>query len=118
MASEIVLAGSSPVPSVAASPAPVAARSSAARSSSAPAAKAVSHEVAVAQVNQHLQQVQPELKLQVDAGSGRTVFQLVQQGTGEVLLQVPSAEVLGMSRRLRESESQAGASGTLLDKQG
>jgi uncharacterized FlaG/YvyC family protein len=69
----------------------------------------------VAQVNQHLQAAQTELKLQVDTGSGRTVFQVVQQGTGEVVLQVPSAEVLGMSRRMREIEGQTGA---LVDKEG
>ena len=73
---------------------------------------------AAAQVNQHLQQAQPELKLQVDAGSGHTVYQVIQQGTGEVVLQIPSDEVLGMSRRLREREGQAQSSGTLLDKEG
>jgi len=73
---------------------------------------------AAAQVNQHLQQAQPELKLQVDAGSGRTVYQVIQQGTGEVVLQIPSEEVLGMSRRLRELEGQGQPSGALVDKEG
>jgi uncharacterized FlaG/YvyC family protein len=73
--------------------------------------------VAVAQVNQHLQQTQTDLKLQVDTASGRTVFQIIQQGTGEVVLQVPSAEVLGMSRRMRDMEGQPGASGALVDKE-
>ncbi len=73
---------------------------------------------AVAKVNQHLQQAQPELKLQVDAGSGRTVYQVIQQGTGEVVLQIPSEEVLGMSQRLRELEGQAQSSGALVDKEG
>jgi uncharacterized FlaG/YvyC family protein len=72
----------------------------------------------VAQVNQHLQQTQANLKLQVDPGSGRTVFQVIQEGTGLVLLQVPSAEVLGMSRRLREMQAQARSSGALVDQQG
>jgi flagellar protein FlaG len=78
----------------------------------------VSQDAAVAQVNQHLQQTQTDLKLEVDPGSGRTVFQVIQQGTGEVVLQVPSAEVLGMSRRMRDLESQTGASGALVDKEG
>jgi flagellar protein FlaG len=69
-------------------------------------------------VGQHLQQARPELRLQVDDGTGRTVFQVVQQGTGQVLMQVPSEEILGMSRRLREAEGLAGSSGTLVDKQG
>jgi uncharacterized FlaG/YvyC family protein len=68
-------------------------------------------------VGQHLE-AQTELRLQVDAGSGRTIFQVVQQGTGEVVLQVPSEEVIGMSRRVRELESQPGAPGTLLDREG
>lgn len=75
-------------------------------------------DAAVTQVNQHLQLAQTEMKLQVDAGSGRTVFQIIQQGTGAVVLQVPSAEVLGMSRRIRELEGQTGASGALVDKEG
>lgn len=73
---------------------------------------------AVAQVNQHLQQAQPGLRLQVDAGSGRTIYQVVQKGTGEVVLQIPSEEVLGMSRRLRELEGQGQPSGALVDKEG
>jgi uncharacterized FlaG/YvyC family protein len=73
---------------------------------------------AVAQVNQHLQQAQPELTLQMDPGSGRAVFRVIQQDTGEVLLQVPSAEVLGMSRRVRELQAKTRASGTLVDRVG
>jgi uncharacterized FlaG/YvyC family protein len=68
-------------------------------------------------VNQHLAS-QTELKLQVDTGSGRTVFQVVQQSTGEVVLQVPSEEVLGMSRRVRQMESQGGGPGALVDREG
>jgi flagellar protein FlaG len=117
MTSSIAPAGGTPVLLASASPAPVAARPAAAPPA-APVLSAVTEEAAVAQVNQHLQQSQTELKLQVDAGSGRTVFQVVQQGTGEVVLQVPSAEVLGMSRRLRSLEGQAGASGALVDKEG
>ncbi|MBK8794402.1 MAG: flagellar protein FlaG [Holophaga sp.] len=81
-------------------------------------AKPVGQEVAVAQVNHHLQQAQTNLKLQVDQGSGRMVFQVVQQGTGEVVLQVPSEEVLEMSRRLRALEGQTKASGALVDTKG
>ena len=97
-------------------PQPAAARPAPA---SNPGAKvAGSLDVAVAQVNQHLQQTDTQMKLQVDSGSGRTVFQIIQQGTGAVVLQVPSAEVLGMSRRIRELEGQSRASGALVDKEG
>ncbi len=106
----VVASGTATVKPVSSRPAP-AASSVVKGSGGNPAAAAV-------QVNQHLQQAQPELKLQVDAGSGRTVYQVIQQGTGEVVLQIPSEEVLGMSQRLRESEGQAQSSGTLLDKEG
>jgi uncharacterized FlaG/YvyC family protein len=85
--------------------------------SSAPVGQPV--EAAAAQVNQHLAQLgQPELSLQVDPGSGRTVYRIVQEGTGQVLLQVPSAEVLGMSRRVRALANKQSGSGTLVDKEG
>ena len=77
-----------------------------------------SQDAAVAEVNQHLQQTQADLKIQVDRGSGRAVFQVVQEGTGQVLFQVPSAEVLGMSRRVRELQAESMNAGVLVDKQG
>jgi len=89
-----------------------------ASSSHATVAGSGSQEAAVAQVNQHLAQANTDLKLSVDNGSGRTVYQLIQQGTGQVLLQVPSAEVLGMSRRVRDLEDKAMTSGGLVDRQG
>ena len=73
---------------------------------------------AAAQVNQHLQQTQSDLKLQVDPSTDRMIFQVIQKGTGQVLLQIPSEEVLGMSRRVQELESQMRDSGALVDKQG
>ena len=72
----------------------------------------------MAQVNQHLAQAQPDLKLMVDHDSGRTIFQVIQQGTGQVLLQVPSAEVLGMSQRVRDLQNKIMSSGGLVDRQG
>ena len=115
MASQITPVGSMPILSVGTPPKPAPAKSS---SSTPPVGRATSvgnADAAVAQVNQHLEQAQTELKLQVDAGSGRTVFQVVKQGTGEVVMQVPSEEVLGMSRRVRELEGQPGG---LVDKKG
>jgi flagellar protein FlaG len=117
MTSQITSVGSAPFPSGGAST-PVAVRSAPAPASAVEVQGAGSQEVAVAQVNQHLQQSQTDLKLQVDAGSGRTVFQVVQQGTGQVVMQIPSEEVLGMSRRIREMEAQTGTSGALVDKEG
>lgn len=120
MASQINPAGSLPLVSVGASPKPAATRPAPApiKIPGAQGQAPGNQTAAVAQVNQHLAQAQTELKLQVDSASGRTVFQVIQQGTGEVVLQVPSEEVLGMSRRVRELEGQTGASGALVDKEG
>ena len=118
MANPIMLAGSAPVIASGVAQKQATGQSTPVRSQSVPVQRLVSQDAVVAQVNQHLQQAQTELKLQVDTGSGRTVFQVVQQGTGQVVLQVPSAEVLGMSRRVRELEGQPGSSGALVDQEG
>ena len=122
MVTQINPTGGSLIPLVATSTIPVAsARPATAPAVTAPAVTAPTQQAgsdtaAVARVNEHLQQSQPDLKLQLDAASGRTVFQVIQQGTGQVLLQVPSAEVLGMSRRIRDMAGQD-ASGALVDKE-
>ncbi|GLH73182.1 hypothetical protein GETHLI_16840 [Geothrix limicola] len=79
---------------------------------------ATTPEKAVVQINSHLQQAATDLKIQVDKGTGRTVFKVVDEHTGAVVLQVPSEEVLAMARNLRALDSKMGASGVLVDKQG
>jgi len=79
---------------------------------------ATSPEKALAQINSHLQQSSTDLKIQVDKATGRTVFKVVDQNTGKVVLQVPSEEVLAMARNLRTLDPKLGASGVLVDKQG
>jgi flagellar protein FlaG len=118
MTSEIAISGSAPVVASSAAPRVAAPRPAPASTAPAQTAGTGTPAEAAAQVGQHLQQARPELKLKVDAESGRTVFQVIQQGTGQVVMQVPSEEILGMSRRLREAEGLAGTSGTLVDKQG
>ena len=84
-----------------------------------PAAKAAtSPETAAAQLNSHLQQTATELKFQEDKDTGRTTFKIVNKSTGEVLLQVPSEEVLAMARNLQALDTNMGASGILVDKKG
>lgn len=75
-------------------------------------------EAAVEQLNQHLQQSGSELKYQVDKATGRTIYKVVNLDNGQVLLQVPSEEVLAMARNVRAMGKQAGASGVLVDKEG
>lgn len=77
-----------------------------------------SPEIAAGQLNSHLQQTSSEVRVQVDQGSGRTTFRVVNHKTGEVLLQVPSEEILAMARRVREMEQHLGSAGTLVDKEG
>lgn len=77
-----------------------------------------SPEAAMARVNNYLQQSGSELKFKVDKESGRTVFKVINPNTGEVLLQVPSEELLALARNLRSFEKQTGASGVLVDKEG
>jgi flagellar protein FlaG len=69
-------------------------------------------------INSHLQQTSTELKIQVDKGTGRVVYSILNQATGEVILQVPSEEVLAMARNLHALNAKAGASGVLVDKNG
>lgn len=80
----------------------------------------VSPDVAMEQLNSHLQQTNSELQFQVDKDTGRTIYKVVNASSGQVLLQVPSEEVLAMARNLRAMvmEKVAGASGVLLDKEG
>lgn len=80
-----------------------------------------SPEEAVKQINNYLQSAPSDLKMEIDKASGRTVFQVISANTGEVLLQVPSVEVLAMARKLTELAKQKGAvgvPGVLVDKEG
>ena len=79
---------------------------------------AKSFEAAMEQLNNHLEQANSDLKFKVDKVTGRTFFQVINEKTGEVVLQVPSEEMLTMARKLRELEKQMGASGVLVDKEG
>lgn len=115
MAIQVTSIGSAPALVATPTVAPIRTAPSRSTGTAPKATPSSSAEASVAEVNQHLEQAQTELKLQVDVGTGRTVFRVIQQGTGEVVLQVPSAEVLGMSRRVREIEGQTGA---LVDQKG
>jgi flagellar protein FlaG len=75
-------------------------------------------ETAVEHVNAHLQQSGTDLKMQLDKATGRTVYKIVNPNTGEVVLQVPSEEMLAMARNLRAMDNKKGASGVLVDKEG
>ena len=73
---------------------------------------------AVDVINSHLEQASTQLRLRVDAATGRTIYRVVDPATGQVVLQVPSAQVLAMAHTLQDMDKQTGTSGVLLDKQG
>ncbi len=73
---------------------------------------------AVQQINNHLRQGGTQLQVQVDSGTGRTVYKIVDPTTGQVVLQVPSAQVLAMAHTLQAMDKLQGTSGVLLDKKG
>jgi flagellar protein FlaG len=73
---------------------------------------------AAEQINSHLQQADTQLRIQVDAATGRAVYKIMDPATGQVVLQVPSEQVLAMAHSLQSMDKSAGASGVLLDKKG
>ena len=56
----------------------------------------------VSKLNEHVQQIQRDLQFSVDDSSGRTVIRVVNSETEEVVRQIPSEEVLRISRNLQE----------------
>ena len=70
-----------------------------------PQAQAISAEKlqeVVAQLNDHVQMVQRDLQFSVDDASGKTVIRVVNSETAELVRQIPSEEVLQISRSLKE----------------
>lgn len=57
---------------------------------------------AVAELNQHIQNIERDLLFSVDDSSGRTVVRVVNSDTEEVIRQIPSEEVLRISRSIHE----------------
>ncbi len=83
-----------------------------------PVLAAGSPDKAVEQINNHLRQASTQLQVQVDTDTGKTIYKVVDPTTGQVVLQVPSAQVLAMARTLQSMDKQQGASGVLIDKKG
>ena len=59
-------------------------------------------ELAVVDLNNHMQNVQRDLLFSVDDSSGRTVVQVVNSTTAEVIRQMPTEEALRISQRIKE----------------
>ena len=57
---------------------------------------------AVTELNQHIQNIERDLFFSVDDSSGRTIVKVVNSETEEVIRQIPSEEVLRISRSIHE----------------
>jgi len=57
---------------------------------------------AVAQINDNMQQIQRDLLFSVDDSSGRTIVKVVNTETEEVVRQMPSEEILRISRNIKD----------------
>ncbi|MDX5299702.1 MAG: flagellar protein FlaG, partial [Gammaproteobacteria bacterium] len=59
---------------------------------------------AVARLNDYVQSVQRDLQFELDEGSGRSVIQVVDRKTQEVVRQIPDELALKMARSLQQDE--------------
>jgi flagellar protein FlaG len=59
---------------------------------------------AIKQINDHLQFQGRNLKFKIDKDTGRTVVQIIDSATDEVLRQIPPQELLDIAKRLGDAE--------------
>jgi flagellar protein FlaG len=75
-------------------------------------------EEVVSELNEAILGVRRELKFSIDEDSGRAVVQVMDSETGEMIRQLPSEEVLAVSRHIREvleSSQSSGVGGSSAD---
>lgn len=76
-------------------------------------------EASAKEVDAFLRASNSELRFLRDEDSGRNYFKVVNPHTGDVIIQVPSEEVLAIARKLKELDATVGkASGVILDERG
>ena len=56
---------------------------------------------AVDQINQYVQTVQRDLSFSMDGDSGETIIKVIDSGSGELIRQIPSVEVLALATYLQ-----------------
>jgi len=61
-------------------------------------------ESAVAQINEHMQNVERRLQFTIDDGSGKEVVTVLDKNTDEIIRQFPSEEVLVIARQIAEQK--------------
>ncbi len=59
---------------------------------------------AVSNLNDYVQSLRREIQFSIDEGSGQTVVQVTDPGTGEMIRQIPSEEVLAIARSLEHPQ--------------
>ena len=75
-------------------------------------------ETAVAEISDFVQAQNRQLSFTVDEDSNRAVVKVTDSESGEIIRQIPSEEVLALSERIKELQSDVGAAvGVLFNKQ-
>jgi len=62
---------------------------------------------AVSQINDFVQNVQRDLSFSLDESSGRTVIKVVDSGSGELVRQIPSEEVIALATVLQDVNTES-----------
>ncbi len=85
-------------------------KSEAVRKAPQPATNQLTEEV-VNELNNAILGVRRELRFSIDEDSGRAVVQVMDSETGEMIRQLPSEEILAVSRHIREVLESSQSSG-------
>lgn len=65
---------------------------------------------AVTQINDYVQTIQRDLSFSMDDKSGRTVISVIDSGSGELIRQIPSEEVLALATILKDVSAESAVS--------
>jgi flagellar protein FlaG len=79
---------------------------------------AVKMETAVSQLNEFVQSSNRQLNFSIDEDSNKQVVKVTDAESGEIIRQIPSEEVLKLSERLQDLQTEVGAAvGLLFNRQ-
>lgn len=75
-------------------------------------------EEAISEVNEFVQTRNKQLSFSVDDDSGKQVVKVTDSDSGDIIRQIPTEEVLSLSRRIKELQMDVGSAvGMFFDKQ-
>ncbi|MDO6558179.1 flagellar protein FlaG [Paraglaciecola chathamensis] len=75
-------------------------------------------EEAISEVNEFVQTRNKQLNFSVDDDSGKQVVKVTDSDSGDIIRQIPTEEVLSLSRRIKELQMDVGSAvGMFFDKQ-